>query len=98
MSILNVFNFITKYPIEFRPTDFWSFKIASFIEDTKRGEHGLTAKYWMQYIEMFHLYHDLLCSVREGDLDIFIHTIPKISLPLISQIMPNGWFSTTIIY
>ena len=62
---------------------------AEFIEDTKRGEHGLTAKYWMQYIEMFHLYHDRLCSVREGDLDMFIHTIPKISYYFFAFNQPN---------
>ena len=47
-------------------------KYVEFTEETKRGEHGKTAKYWMQYIEMVHLYHDLSRSVRESDR--FVHT------------------------
>ena len=54
-------------------------KYAEFIEDTKRYEHGKIARYWMQYIEMVHLYHDLSRSVHESDLEMFIHSIPKIS-------------------
>ena len=54
-------------------------RYVEFTEETKGGEHGKTAKYWMQYIEMVHLYHDLSRSVRESDLDLFIHIIPKIS-------------------
>ena len=54
-------------------------RYVEFTEEMKRGEHGKTAKYWTQYIEMVHLYHGFSRSVRESDLDLFIHTIPKIS-------------------
>ena len=60
-----------------------------FTEETKRAEHGKTAKYWMQYIEMVHLYHDLSRSVREIDIDLFIHTIPKISCFFFAFNQPN---------
>ena len=54
-------------------------RYVEFKDETKRGEHGKTAKYWMQYIEMVHLYRAFSRSVRESHLDLFIHTIPKIS-------------------
>ena len=53
-------------------------RYVKFTDETKCGEHGRTAKNWMQYIEMAHLYRDLSHSVHESDLDLFIHTILKI--------------------
>ena len=38
--------------------DRWS-RYVEFTEEMKRGEQGKTAKYWMQYIEIVHLYHGL---------------------------------------
>ena len=43
----------------------------------------------MQYIQMVHLYHDLSRSVRENDLEMFIHTIPKISCYFFAFNQPN---------
>ena len=39
--------------------------------------------------EIVHLYHDLSRSVRESDLDLFIHTIPKISCFFFAFNQPN---------
>ena len=50
-----------------------------FVENTLDGKFGSTAKFWMQYIQMMHLYHEFSRSVREGDLDLFIFCLPKIA-------------------
>ena len=42
-------------------------RYVEFTDETKHGEHGKTAKYCTQYIEMVHLYHDISRSVRESD-------------------------------
>ena len=34
-----------------------------FTVDTSKGLHGKTAQYWMIYIEMIHMYHQLTRSV-----------------------------------
>ena len=64
------------------PPDFSELFLAynDYVDETKLGKHGLTAQYWMQYMTMIKLYHDLSRSVREGDLDLFISTIPKVSV------------------
>lgn len=43
-------------------------KYTSYCDDTRKGEHGKTAKYWIEYISMIHLYHDFSRSIRVGDL------------------------------
>ena len=50
----------------------------SFIEKTKAGDHGQTAKFWIEYVEMMKLYHLFTRSVRVGDLDFFIYCQPKL--------------------
>ena len=50
-----------------------------FSNETKSGKHGLTAQFWMQYMHMIELYHQLSRSIREGDFELYIHTLPKIS-------------------
>ena len=60
-----------------------------FTDETKRGEHGKTAKYCTQYIGIVHLYHDLSRSVCESDMDLFIHTIPKRSCFFFACNQPN---------
>lgn len=54
-------------------------KYHAFVEDTKNGHHGLTAKYWMGYIEMMHLYHEFARSFRTGDLDLYIYCLPRLA-------------------
>ena len=38
-----------------------------FSRDTLEGKYGLTAQYWMGYIEMLHLYHEFSRSIRTGN-------------------------------
>lgn len=54
-------------------------KYTSYCDDTRKGEHGKTAKYWIEYISMIHLYHDFSRSIRVGDLELYIDTLPKIA-------------------
>ena len=42
-------------------------------------KHGKTAKFWMQYVEMYHLYRDFTRSVRVGDINLYISCLPKLS-------------------
>ena len=51
----------------------------SFKKDTEDGKHGLTAQYWIGYIQMVHLYHEFSRSIREGDLELYIYCLPQIS-------------------
>ena len=50
----------------------------SFIEKTKAGDHGQTAKFWIEYVEMMKPYHLFTRRVRVGDLDFFIYCQPKL--------------------
>ena len=51
----------------------------AFSVDTRRGKHGKTAQYWMCYIEMIHLYHVFIRSIRNGDLYLYIYCLPKLA-------------------
>ena len=62
----------------------------SFIEKTKAGDYGQTAKFWIEYVEMMKLYHLFSRSVRVGDLDLFIYYLPRIS-PWTESVMQDGW-------
>ena len=44
------------------------------------GMHGKTAQFWMKYVEMIHLYHDFSRSVRTGDFNTHVSSIPKITI------------------
>ena len=35
--------------------------------------------FWMQYVEMMHLYRELTRSIRVGDIDAYIESLPKFS-------------------
>ena len=50
-----------------------------FSGDNLEGKYELTAQYWMGYIEMLHLYHEFSRSIQTGDLDLYIHCLPKIT-------------------
>ena len=51
-----------------------------YCRKTISGEHGLTSKFWFQYINMIHLYHEFSRSVRNGDLFLFLYCLPKIAI------------------
>ena len=44
-----------------------------FSRDALEGKYGLTAQYWMGYIEMLRLYHEFSRSIQIEDLDLHIH-------------------------
>ena len=50
----------------------------SFSIGTRSGKHGKVAQCWMLNIEMIHLYHELIRSIRTGDLELYIYCLPKI--------------------
>ena len=35
--------------------------------------------FWMQYVEMMHLYREFTRSIRVGDIDAYIECLPKLS-------------------
>ena len=52
-------------------------------------KYGKAAKFWMQYVEMYHLYRDFTRSVRVGDLNLYISCLPKLSNYLFVLNHPN---------
>ena len=62
---------------------------SEFVERTIRGEHGATAQYWMGYIQMVHLHHEFIRSIRLGDLELYIFSISKITNYFLSFNHPN---------
>ena len=54
-------------------------KYDNYKNDTKEGKHGITARFWYGYVEMMQLYHDFIRSIRTGDLDLYIHCLPKLT-------------------
>ena len=50
-----------------------------FSGDTRKGKHGLTAQYWMGYIDMIHLYHEFSQIIRTGDLKLYIFRLPHLT-------------------
>ena len=44
------------------------------------GMHGKTAQFWMKYVQMIHLYHDFSRSVRTGDFNTYVSSIPEITI------------------
>ena len=51
----------------------------TYAKKTEDGEHGKTAQYWYGYIRMVQLYHDYTRSIREGDFQLYIYCLPKLS-------------------
>ena len=54
-------------------------RYCTFTQDTEKGLYGKTAKFWIQYVYLIHLYHNFTRSVRTGDLDFFISCLPEIT-------------------
>ena len=47
--------------------------------ETSDGKRGKTANYWINYVNMIHLYHEFSRSIRTGDLDLSISSLPKMT-------------------
>ena len=41
--------------------------------------HRKTAQFLFEYIEMLHLYHEFIRSIRLGDLELYIYGLPRIT-------------------
>ncbi|GFU57924.1 uncharacterized protein TNCV_3145091 [Trichonephila clavipes] len=50
-----------------------------FVEETRQGEHGKTAQFYLIYIQLVNYYITLSRSIRMGDLEKFNYVIPKIT-------------------
>ena len=61
----------------------------TFVQDTTKGRMGTTAQYWMDYVNMIHMYHQLSRSVRTGDLQLFTDCLPKITNFFFTFNQPN---------
>ena len=62
----------------------------TFFSQTLAGEHGLTGKYWLHYVHMVDLYHELSRSIRTGDFKLYVYCIIRTSLYSTSRTMPAG--------
>ena len=60
-------------------------RYCTFTQDTEKGLYGKTAKFWIQYVYLIHLYHKFTRSVRTGDLDLLFRFIVS-CLPEITNI------------
>ena len=54
-------------------------KYEEFAQETRNGNHGKTAQYWMGYVDMLHLYHEFSRSIRTGDLDLYIYCLQRMT-------------------
>ena len=50
-----------------------------YSKKTSEGVHGKTAQFWFGYIEMLHVYHEFIRSIRLGDLELYIYCFPRIN-------------------
>ena len=50
-------------------------KYNEFAQETRNGNHGKTAQYWMGYIDMLHLFQEFSRRVRTGDLDLYTYCL-----------------------
>ena len=44
--------------------------------DTIEGKHGMTAQFWINFVCYMNVYHELVRSMREGDLELYICCLP----------------------
>lgn len=50
----------------------------TFRDETVLGKHGVTAKYWLLYVDFVRLYHKFSRSIRMADYKLYISLLPKI--------------------
>ena len=60
-----------------------------FSKATLHGAHGKTAMFWMQCIEMIHLYREFTRSMRVDDLESYISYLPKLTNYFFALNHPN---------
>lgn len=50
----------------------------TYTEKTRSGEHGVTAQFWMMYIDYIHHYHTLERAIRTNDINLYIYSVTPI--------------------
>ena len=43
------------------------------------GVFGETSQYWVQYIEIIKLYHEFIRTIRVGDFELYVYSLPKLA-------------------
>ncbi|GFW09601.1 hypothetical protein TNCV_3997071 [Trichonephila clavipes] len=61
----------------------------TFVEETRQGEHGKTAQFYLIYIQLVNYYITLSRSIRMGDFEMFKYVIPKITNLFFAVNQPN---------
>ena len=51
----------------------------AYSDDTSNGKHGKTAPFWIRYVMLVNLYHEVSRSIRMGDLDLYKYCLPKLA-------------------
>ena len=51
----------------------------SYTVEASDGKRGKTANYWINYVNMIHLYHEFSRTLHIGDLDLLISSLPKVT-------------------
>ncbi|GFW82708.1 uncharacterized protein TNCV_3492801 [Trichonephila clavipes] len=59
------------------------------VEETRQGEHGKTAQFYLIYIKLVNYYITLSRSIRMGDFEMFKYVIPKITNLFFAVNQPN---------
>ena len=54
-------------------------KYEELTQETRNGNHGNMAQYWMGYVNMLHLYHEFSRSIRTGDLDLHTYYLQQMT-------------------
>ena len=52
-------------------------------------KHGKTAQFWVGYINLIHLYHEFIRSIREGDFELYVYCLPRIANMFFTFNQPN---------
>lgn len=82
-----------------------------FCEDTLNGDHSKTAKYWYVYVKLMRLYREFSRSVRTGDFDLAMYSLPQLTSVFFAFNHPNyarlmvryhsnlmTWMKATLVY
>lgn len=62
---------------------------ANFVVETQSGEHGKTAKFYMEYVRLIDLYHLFSRSIRTNDIPLFVYCLPDIATLFFTFNHPN---------
>ena len=60
-----------------------------FKDETRYGLHGLTAQYWLAYIDLIHMYHHFSRSTRTGNFKLYVYSLQMMSNLFFTFNQPN---------